>query len=59
MIMFRLEEKIKHTFIRTNGNITPSAAISSYYFLAFHTPEQRDLFLAENEDLVKDYLMID
>lgn len=28
-------------------------------FLAFHTEEQRDLFLEENEDLVKDYLMID
>ena len=31
----------------------------SYYLLAFHTQEQRDLFLKENEDLVKDYLMID
>ena len=30
-----------------------------YTFLAFHTPKQRDLFLEENEDLVKDYLMID
>lgn len=30
-----------------------------YTFLAFHTREQRDLFLEENEDLVKDYLMID
>lgn len=30
-----------------------------YRFLAFHTKEQRDLFLAENEDLVKQYLMID
>ena len=29
------------------------------HFLAFHTPEQRNLFLEENEDLVKDYLMID
>lgn len=29
-----------------------------YNFLAFHTEEQRDLFLKENEDLVKDYLMI-
>lgn len=28
-------------------------------FLAFHTVEQRDLFLAENERLVKDYLMLD
>lgn len=30
-----------------------------YYFLAFHTSEQRDLFLAENKDLIKDYLMLD
>lgn len=30
-----------------------------YFFLAFHTAKQRDLFLEENKDLVKDYLMID
>lgn len=30
-----------------------------YYFLAFHTTEQRDEFLKYNEQLVKDYLMID
>ena len=29
-----------------------------YCFLAFHTEEQRNLFLEENEDLVKDYLML-
>ena len=29
------------------------------YFLAFHTKEQRDEFLKYNEQLVKDYLMID
>ncbi len=29
------------------------------HFLSFHTSEQRDLFLKENEDLVKDYLMIE
>ena len=29
------------------------------HFLSFHTFEQRALFLKENEDLVKDYLMID
>lgn len=31
----------------------------NYYFLAFHTKEQRDKFLKYNEQLVKDYLMID
>lgn len=30
-----------------------------YFFLAFHTKEQRDKFLKYNEQLVKDYLMID
>ena len=30
-----------------------------YNFLAFHTWEQRELFIKENEDLVKDFLMID
>ena len=35
----------------TGGNV--------YEFLAFHTSEQRDLFLKENEHLIKDYLMID
>lgn len=29
------------------------------HFLSFHTPAQRDLFLEENEDLIKDYLMLD
>lgn len=32
---------------------------TDYCFLAFHTSEQRDDFLKYNEQLVKDYLMID
>lgn len=32
---------------------------SFYEFLAFHTANQRDLFLKENEDLVREYLMLD
>lgn len=32
---------------------------SNYQFLAFHTEEQRDLFLQENEQLIKDYFMLD
>lgn len=31
----------------------------TYHFLAFHTEEQREEFLKYNEQLVKDYLMID
>lgn len=34
-------------------------SFNTYYFLAFHTKEQRDNFLKYNEQLVKDYLMID
>lgn len=30
-----------------------------YHFLAFHTEEQIQLFVKENMDLIKDYLMID
>lgn len=30
-----------------------------YSFLAFHTREQAELFLQENKDLIRDYLMFD
>jgi hypothetical protein len=30
-----------------------------YFFLAFHTEEQAQLFLEENEDLIKQYYMLD
>lgn len=49
----------KYIIERFNGVITTDERTKSYYFLAFHTKEQRYLFLEENEDLVKDYLMID
>lgn len=41
------------------GGLCRSTVQFSYCFLAFHTKEQRELFLDENERLVKDYLMID
>lgn len=46
---------------RMNNEILRDWTIGRYFyiFLAFHTAKQRDLFLEENEDLVKDYLMID
>lgn len=52
---------IKYTIERQNSTsiIKKLNIITSYSFLAFHTAEQRDLFLKENEDLVKHYLMID
>lgn len=50
----------KYVILRNNMNATVNGiAHYNYSFLAFHTPEQRDLFLKENEDLVKDYLMIE
>ena len=50
---------LKHTIERQECNIKKTTSITYYKFLAFHTREQRELFLEENEDLVKDYLMID
>ena len=49
----------KYTVCRTFSNqIYLNTTLYYYNFLAFHTKEQRDLFLEENKDLVKDYLMI-
>lgn len=49
----------KYTIERLHNVVACSPHEGQWCFLAFHTPEQRDLFLAENERLVKDYLMID
>ena len=49
----------KYCIIRRGNNIQVGHNFNLYHFLSFHTEEQRDLFLKENEDLVKDYLMID
>ena len=49
----------KYILYKCRGIITTAATYTTYRFLAFHTKDQRDLFLKENEDLIKDYLMID
>jgi hypothetical protein len=49
----------KFCITRDRSYTTYYALNSSYHFLAFHTTAQRDLFLKENKDLVKDYLMVD
>lgn len=49
----------KWTIERSETNIIITFRHYTYTFLAFHTMEQRYLFLKENEDLVRDYLMID
>ena len=48
----------KYVLQRYNNKIQYNYYYDTYYFLAFHTAEQRDLFLEENEDLIKDYLML-
>lgn len=49
----------KFVIDNTNKGLFLDAYYIRKYFLAFHTMEQRDLFLKENEQLVRDYLMID
>ena len=49
----------KNTIVRKNNNYSVDSAYMRYSFLAFHTQEQRELFIKENMDLIKDYLMID
>lgn len=48
----------KHVIDRYKEVIFKCEYRETYQFLAFHTQEQRDLFLKENEDLVRDYLML-
>lgn len=48
----------KYVIRRVGDRIISDTTESNYYFLSFHTPEQRDKFLKYNERLVKDYLMI-
>ena len=49
----------KYVIDRFCNRLLYSIYITEYSFIAFHTPEQRALFLQENEQLVKDYLMLD
>lgn len=54
------EDIVKYCIIREYGSsIMFYTHFRAYEFLTFHTKEQRELFLKENKDLVKDYLMID
>ena len=49
---------LKFVINRVRNTINKAAFGNSHEFLSFHTQEQRDLFLKENEDLVRDYLML-
>ena len=48
----------KYIIYRRNNDICAASSTFQYFFLAFHTKEQRDLFLEKYRDLVKDFLMI-
>lgn len=48
----------KYVIFRMNDGINSSVNHIIYNFLAFHTEYQRDEFLKNNEQLVKDYLML-
>jgi len=49
---------MKYTILRLNNTIVTDENDSVFRVLAFHTPEQRDLFLKENLELIKDYFML-
>jgi hypothetical protein len=49
----------KYIIFRKTSYVGRCEAYSNYELLAFHTQEQRDEFLKNNEQLVKDYLMIE
>ena len=52
------DDEPKYAIDREFGEPQLSVCYTIYRFLAFHTQEQRKLFLEENEDLVKQYFMI-
>lgn len=52
-------DSIKHVIGKYMNDIDAAWHKHEYYFLAFHTNQQRDEFLKYNKQLVKDYLMID
>ena len=49
----------KYCIYRLKQRICTGTVCCEYYFLAFHDFVLRDLFLEENKQLVKDFLMID
>ena len=49
----------KYIIFRRTSCVRKCDTYSDYDFLAFRTAEQRDEFLKNNEQLVKDYLMIE
>lgn len=54
-----LEGETKYTIEKNGKKACGDKRVGTYMLLAFHTEEQRDGFLKNNEQLVKDYLMIE
>lgn len=50
---------LKYVIIKIGNHVSCDDYNLKYEFLAFHTKEQRDEFLKNNEQLVEDYLMIE
>ena len=48
----------KYFIYRKDDAITTNETGMEWHFLAFHEPEQRNLFLQENEDLIRNYFML-
>lgn len=48
----------KYVIERYSNDVQLESYYKAWYFLAFRTPEQRDLFYKENEDLIKQYYML-
>ena len=48
----------KYTIRRVDNTVKTYTDTYLWTFLAFHTAEQRNLFLKENEDLIKQYFML-
>ena len=51
-------EIVKYVIKREGNHIITTYYYYFHHLLAFHTPEQRDLFFEENEDLIRDYFML-
>lgn len=52
-------DDLKYLIYRYDNGVHTAFTTHEYHFLAFHTKDQRDLFLEKYPNLVKDYLMID
>lgn len=49
----------KYIIRRVDDKLDTDCWNSHYHFLAFRTAKQRDLFLKENEKLIREYFMMD